>query len=114
MTFRFEVLAIFLGDVLASLLFVLGYGLFQWFLRATDIRIGYNWSWEGSNLYPNFHIRNRSRTQTYLLGNISYTKDKGTTLVAIDNESIWGKELKPGSISLLRGGAVKGCKPPLA
>lgn len=54
MTFWAEVLAIFLGDVLASALLVLLYALVQWFLRATDITIGYGWKWERSEFLPKF------------------------------------------------------------
>jgi hypothetical protein len=32
------------------------------------------------------------------LANIAYTKDNGKEAVWFDNNSIWGKELKPGSI----------------
>ena len=39
---------------------ILSYALIQWFLRATDITVSYNWSFTGSNFYPNFDIRNRS------------------------------------------------------
>lgn len=49
--------------------------------------------------HPNFDIRNRSKSQTYLLANIAYLKDRGKTLVWIDNKSLWGFELKPGSIN---------------
>jgi hypothetical protein len=107
MTFWNEVLAIFIGDIFASLLLVLFYVLIQWFLRATDIAVGYGWKWEGTNFHPSFHIRNQSATKTYLLGNISYTKNNGKELLFIDNASIWGRELKPGSISLIEAGTVR-------
>ncbi len=101
MTFWQEVLAIFLGDILASLLLVLLYVLIQWFLRATDITIGYAWKWEGMNFHPSFDIRNRSGSKSYLLANIAYTRNSGKDVVSFDNKSIWGKELKPGSITYL-------------
>jgi hypothetical protein len=107
MTFWNEVLAIFIGDIFASLLIILFYVLIQWFLRATDIAVGYSWKWEGTNFHPSFYIRNLSGTKTYLLGNISYTKDNGKVLLFIDNTSIWDKELKPGSSSLIEAGAVR-------
>lgn len=43
------------GGVLA----VVGF-LYRWFLLKTDVLIGYNWSWQGKNFYPNFDLRNRS------------------------------------------------------
>ena len=46
MTFWEEVLAIFLGDIFASVLVVLLYAMIQWFLRATDVTVGYAWNWE--------------------------------------------------------------------
>jgi hypothetical protein len=101
MTFGSEVLAIFIGDILASALLVLLYALVQWFLRATDITIGYGWKWEGTNFHPSFDIRNRSGSKSYLLANIAYTRNNGKDVVAFDNKSIWGKELKPGSITYL-------------
>jgi hypothetical protein len=107
MTFWDEVLAIFVGDIFASILLILFYVLIQWFLRATDIAIGYSWKWEGTDFHPCFHIRNQSGTKTYLLGNISYTKNKGKDILFIDNKSIWGRELKPGSITLIEAGVVK-------
>ncbi len=60
MTFWDEVLAIFIGDVFASVLLIVLYVLIQWFLRATDVTVAYNWSFTGPNFYPNFDIRNRS------------------------------------------------------
>jgi hypothetical protein len=74
---------------------------FRWFLLKTDILVGYGWKWEGANFHPSFDIRNRSGSKTYFLGNIAYTKNNGNEIVAIDNKSIWGRELKPGTISYL-------------
>ena len=101
MTFWAEVLAIFIGDVLASALLILLYAMIQWFLRTTDITIGYGWKWEGTNFHPSFDIRNRSNSRSYLLANIAYTRDNGKDVVFFDNKSIWGKELRPGSITYL-------------
>jgi hypothetical protein len=98
MTFWGEVLAIFIGDVFASVLLVLLYVMIQWFLRATDVTVAYNWSWKGADYFPNFDIRNRSSSRTYLLANIAYTRNEGKEMVWIDNDSLWGEELKPGSI----------------
>jgi hypothetical protein len=98
MTFWNEVLAIFIGDVFASVLLVSLYVMIQWFLRATDVIVSYNWSWEGTNYSPNFDIRNRSGSKTYLLANIAYTRDEGNEMVWIDNDSLWDIELRPGSI----------------
>ena len=74
------------------------YFAYRWFLRATDVTIGYNWSWKGIAYWPNFDLRNRSGSKTYVLGNIAYTKNKGKEIVAFDNQSLWGHELKPGTI----------------
>src|ERR1700693_106737 len=98
MTFWGEVLAIFIGDVFASVLLVLLYVMIQWFLRATDVTVSYNWSWKGVDYFPNFDIRNRSSSRTYLLANIAYTKNEGKEMVWIDNDSLWDEELRPGSI----------------
>jgi hypothetical protein len=106
-----EVLAIFLGDVAASILLVPIFLIGRRFVRIlgfVDIRIGYNWSWEGSKFYPNFDIRNSSGNTTYALANVKYTRNNGRELVWIDNKSLWGKELKPGSIVHLSGDPVAG------
>lgn len=106
MNFWTEVFAIFIGDVFASALLFLLYAMTQWFLRATDITIGYGWHWEGMNFYPSFDIRNRSNSKSYLLGNIAYTRNNGKDVVFFDNKSVWGKELRPGSITYLEGNPV--------
>jgi hypothetical protein len=108
MTFWPEVLAIFLGDVFASALFVSSYVIIQWFLRATDVTVGYSWKWVGQDFHPCFDIRNRSGSKTYLLANIAYTKKNGKELLFIDNKSIWGVELRPGSITWPEGDPVRG------
>ena len=95
MTFWAEVLAIFIGDIFASVIIIVLYAIVQWFLRATDVTVSYNWGWKGIDYSPNFDIRNRSGSRTYQLANIAYTKDKGKKVVWFDNESLWGKELKP-------------------
>ena len=98
MTFWDEVFAIFVGDVFASVLLVVFYTIVQWFLRATDVTVSYNWGWKGTDYSPNFRIQNRSGSRTYLLGNIGYTKNNGKEIVWFDNESLWGEKLRPGSI----------------
>ncbi|HKW87243.1 MAG TPA: hypothetical protein VJN21_00645 [Candidatus Acidoferrales bacterium] len=108
MTFWDEVLAIFTGDIFASVLIILFYAIIQWFLRATDVRIGYSWKWKDSNFHPFFDVRNQSGSRSYLLGNISYTKNEGKEILFIDPKSIWGKELKPGSINLIDADPVPG------
>ena len=111
MTFWYEVLASFLANMIAGVLLVMFYVGFQWFLQATDIDIGYNWRFDGTpddprNLRPSFDLRNRSRSRTYQLGNVAYFK--GTHPVGFDNESVWGKEIKPGSIHHLDVSPVQG------
>jgi hypothetical protein len=98
MTFWAEVLAIFIGDVFASILLIALYVIVQWFLRATDVTVAYNWSFTGPSFSPNFDIRNRSGSRTYLLANIAYTRSDGKEKVWFDNDSIFDKELEPGSI----------------
>jgi hypothetical protein len=98
MTFWDEVLAIFLGDILASLLIIAWYVAIQWYLRATDVTVAYNWTCKGKDCFPNFDIRNRSGSRTYLLANIAYTRNDGIEIVWFDNDSIWDQELGPGSI----------------
>ena len=80
---------------------------YRWFLLKTDVLVGYGWKCDGiSGCYPRFDIRNRSESKTYVLGNIAYTRSNGKEIVAIDNKSIWGKELKPGTITHLDGASV--------
>lgn len=99
MSFWGGVLATVTGAVLASVLLGALYAALQWFLRATDIKIGYGWKWQGPKSHPSFDVRNRSSSRTYLLGNIKYTRNSGRDVVWFDNKSIWSKELKPGSIN---------------
>jgi hypothetical protein len=111
MTFWKEVAAGFIGNVLAGVLLVVFFVVIQWFLRATDITIGYNWRFDGTpeqprNLRPNFDIRNRSGSRTYLLANIAYLR--GNRPVAPFDKSLWGKELRPGSIEFLEASPVAG------
>ena len=68
MTFWAEVLAIFIGDVFASILLIALYVIVQWFLRATDVTVAYNWSFTGPSFSPNFDIRNRSGSRTLFVG----------------------------------------------
>jgi hypothetical protein len=76
--------------------------LFRWFLLMTDVKVSYNWALGRGGSSPNFDVRNRSRSRTYLLGNIVY-KDSSTVLpIAIDNTSLWDQELKPGSIKFFK------------
>lgn len=80
--------------------------LYRWFLLKTDISVGYNWSRQGTNFYPNFDIRNHSRSRTYVLGNIAYTLNDGRVSLWCDNASIWGRELRPGTITHLSAAPV--------
>jgi hypothetical protein len=41
-----------------------------------------------------------------VLGNIAYTRNNGKEILAIDNKSIWGKELRPGTITHLDASPV--------
>jgi hypothetical protein len=40
--------------------------------RSRAIKIGYNWHWKGTAFHPEFDIRNRFGSRTYLPANISY------------------------------------------
>jgi hypothetical protein len=90
-----------LGGIAAGLFFVLMYVIVQWFLQATDLTVAYNWRFrtEGDVFYvwPNFEIRNRSRTKRYRLANIAYTQNGQPHW--FDNDSVWGLVLEPGSIN---------------
>jgi hypothetical protein len=97
-TFWQEVGAGFLSNMFAAILLVICYIGVQWFLHATDVLIGYNWSWKGSEFHPNLDIRNRSKSRAYVIANIAY-KNGNTAPLWIDNKSLWAKELKPGSIN---------------
>lgn len=103
MTFWMEVLSGCLGSVGAGLFFVFWYAVFQRLLQATDISVGYKWSWKETHFRPNFDIRNRSKSQTYLLANIAYKKKGALAPICIDGKSLWGIELKPGSINFFQG-----------
>lgn len=102
MTFWMEVWSGCIASIFAGLFFVFWYGVFQRLLQATDVVVGYNWNWKGTDYHPNFDIRNRSKSRTYLLANIAYTKKGTKAPVCIDGKSLWGIELKPGSINFLR------------
>lgn len=110
MTFWQEVLSGFLGDLFAGFALVLGYVAVQWFLRVTDITIGYGWKFDGTmdrptNIRPAFDIRNLSRTRTYSLSNIAYLRNK-RPVASFDNQSLWGAELGPGKILFLEAAPV--------
>ena len=79
---------------------------YRWFLLKTDVMIGYNWSWQGTDFHPNFDVRNRSSSRTYVIGNIAYTKNNGKEIITFDNKSLWGYELKPGTIAHLEAAPV--------
>jgi hypothetical protein len=79
---------------------------FRWFLLKTDVFVGYVWKWQGTNFYPSFDIRNLSRSKTYMLGNIAYTRSSGKEILIYDNKSLWGQELKPGTIIYLEAAPV--------
>lgn len=93
-----EIVAGFLSYVFVGWVFVLLYLAIQWLMQTTDVTAACNWSREGKNCHPNFSIRNRSRSKTYLLANIAYSNG-ADRLVWFDNKSLMGKELKPGSIN---------------
>lgn len=112
MGFWGDVAASFLANVFAAALVVMLYIAVQWFLGATDITVGYAWRFDGTmdnprNLRPTFDIRNRSRSRTYFLANIAYLEG-GAPGAPFDNTSIWGKELKPGTIHVLEAAPVAG------
>jgi hypothetical protein len=110
MGFWADVASGFLGNVAAAALVVALYIAVQWFLAATDITIGYSWRFDGTpdsprNMRPIFDIRNRSRSKTYFLANIAYIKN-GNPIAPFDNKSVWGSELKPGTIEFLEAASV--------
>ena len=84
----------------------------QWFLAATDVEIGYNWSFDRTIELPtqawvNLDIRNRSRSKTYYVANIAYM-NSARPVAAFDDKPVWGADLKPGTISRLKGAPVQG------
>jgi hypothetical protein len=89
-----------LGGIGAGIFFLLGYLIIQWFLKATDLVVSYNWSYrsEAGAFYawPNFDIRNRSQSRTYRIANIAYSKQGKPHW--FDNKALWGFVLEPGSI----------------
>src|ERR1017187_8081213 len=110
MPFWCEVLAGFLANMFAGVVLVLFYVGFQWFLQATDVPVSYNWSWEGTEGHPNFDIRNRSKSKTYFLATIEYRTANRVTPLDVDNVSLWGKRLEPGTISKFNFNEVKPVK----
>lgn len=112
MTFWFQVLAGFFSDLAAGSVLVACYVAIQWFLQSTDITIGYGWTFDGTpenprNLCPHLDLRNLSRSRTYVLSNIAYLRDK-KPVAPFDNRSVWGVELRPGSIELREAAPVAG------
>jgi len=79
---------------------------YRWFLLKTEVMIGYNWSWQGTDFHPNFDVRNLSSSRTYVIGDIAYTRDNGKEIIAFDNKSLWGHELRPGTIAHLEAAPV--------
>lgn len=111
MQFWKEVAVDFLGNVFAGLLLLGGYVVVQWFLAATDIVIGYAWRFDGTmdrplNLRPAFDIRNRSRSKTYYLANVAYVRERRPA-ARFDNKSVWGEELKPGTITFVEAAPLE-------
>lgn len=110
MGFWKEVASGFLGNVSAGFVLVFLYVVIQWFLQVTDITIAYVWHFDGTmqephNLRPAFDVRNLSRSRTYALSNIAYLRE-GKPVAPFDNKSVWGTELKPGSIILVEGAPI--------
>ncbi len=93
--------SISVAGVLSVLVFA-----FRRYLLKTDINVGYNWKWEGPHYWPNFDIRNRSSSRTYVLANVAYTRNNGKEILTFDNKSFWGHELKPGTIAYLEAAPV--------
>ncbi len=96
-----------LGGIGVGLFFVFTYLVVQWFLQATDLLVSYNWSYKTVSgvfsAWPNFDIRNRSRTRAYRIANVAYTH-KGQ-VHWFDNDSLWGFVLEPGTINNKIAGA---------
>lgn len=110
MNFWLTTLGNILGGIGAGLFFVFMYLIVQWFLQATDLLVSYNWSYKTLSgvfsAWPNFDIRNRSRTRTYRIENIAYTHNGQVHW--FDNDSLWGYVLEPGTINnKLEGAPVK-------
>ena len=61
---------------------------------------------EPRNLRPSFDIRNRSGSRSYLLANVAYMKGN-RPIAKFDNKSLWGKELKAGSVTFVEAASVE-------
>jgi hypothetical protein len=101
----------FVGSLVAAMFLVSLYVFIQWFLAATDIVIGYNWRFDGDmnqphNIRPHFDIRNRSRSRTYFLASVGYLI-QNRPVASFDKESVWGVELRPGTIHFVEVAPVK-------
>lgn len=109
MGFWLDVLSSFIANIAAAVLIVVVYIAVQWFLGVTDITIGYAWksrnSPRGLDLWQSFDIRIHSRSRTYFLANIAYINGENP-VAPCDNKSVWGKELKPGTIHSLEAAPV--------
>jgi hypothetical protein len=105
MTFWPNTLSNVLGGIGAGVFFLLCYLMIQWFLRATDLVIGYSWRWEVRDgvvvFWPAFDIRNRAHSKKYRLANIAYTV-KGTPHW-FDNKGIMGVVIEPESMNFIDG-----------
>ncbi len=90
-----------LGGVGTGLVLIAGYMIVQWFLGATDLVVQYNWSYKTENgvfhAWPNFDIRNRSRSKSYRLANIAYSINGKPHW--FDNKSMMGIVIEPGSMN---------------
>jgi hypothetical protein len=93
-----EIATAFLAYVFVGWVFVLVYLAFQWFMQATDVTMEYNWTRVGDLCHPNFELRNRSSSRTYLVTKIAY-RNGADGLVWFDARSLLGKELKPRTIN---------------
>lgn len=99
-----------LGGIGAGLFFLVSYIVVQWFLHATDLVVSYSWKYDASNgirtFHPSFDIRNRSRSKSYRLANIAYTRNG--EMVCVENDSIMGVVIEPESMNFIDGAPVRG------
>jgi hypothetical protein len=99
-----------LGGIGAGLFFLFCYLAIQWFLRATDLVVAYNWQFATRDgvpvFWPAFDIRNRSRSKSYRLANIAYTRDG--KMFWVENKSLMDKVIEPASMNFIEGLPVRG------
>jgi hypothetical protein len=98
MIFWLEMMAAVLGYMCAGSLLLLSYFAFRWFIQATDVIGACTWAREGDRCHPIFEFRNRSKSGTFLLAEVTYSSAAGG-FAWFDSNSLMGKELRPQTVN---------------